>query len=315
MKLLLLWLLFGCAGGLGAQEQTPPHTCYLFSYFVDNGEDGLHLAWSRDGLKWKALRGGKSVLHSSIQERIIRDPCLLLGPDGVFRLVWTDSWKGGSIGYASSPDLRHWSAPREIPVMASFPGTRNAWAPEVHYDAAAHDYLIFWSSTVPGAFMQTAATSEDGYNHRIYMTRTRDFVSFSPTRLFLDPGFSCIDATILPALGRFYLIFKNETLRPSPQKNLWLASSRAMDGPYEKITGPLPTRPPQWVEGPTALQVGARYVVYYDCYAHGHFGAMASRDLKTWTNLTSQLSMPPGIRHGTILAVPERIVARWLKEN
>ena len=26
---------------------------YMFSYFVGNGEDGLHLAYSYDGLKWE----------------------------------------------------------------------------------------------------------------------------------------------------------------------------------------------------------------------------------------------------------------------
>ena len=28
------------------------YPCYLFSYFKGNGEDGLHLAYSNDGLKW-----------------------------------------------------------------------------------------------------------------------------------------------------------------------------------------------------------------------------------------------------------------------
>ena len=28
-----------------------PEKAHLFSYFIDNGEDGLHLAWSADGLK------------------------------------------------------------------------------------------------------------------------------------------------------------------------------------------------------------------------------------------------------------------------
>lgn len=29
---------------------------YIFSYFKDNGQDGLHLAYSHDGLKWTALK-------------------------------------------------------------------------------------------------------------------------------------------------------------------------------------------------------------------------------------------------------------------
>lgn len=40
----------------------PSETCLLFSYFVGNGEDGLHLARSADGYKWEAIGGGKSFL-------------------------------------------------------------------------------------------------------------------------------------------------------------------------------------------------------------------------------------------------------------
>ncbi len=34
---------------------------YLFSFFMGNGEDGLHLAYSIDGLKWEALNNNKSL--------------------------------------------------------------------------------------------------------------------------------------------------------------------------------------------------------------------------------------------------------------
>ena len=34
----------------------------LFSYFIGNGEDGLHLAASEDGLVWNDINGGNSVL-------------------------------------------------------------------------------------------------------------------------------------------------------------------------------------------------------------------------------------------------------------
>ena len=29
---------------------------YMFSYFKNNGKDGLHLAYSNDGYKWTALK-------------------------------------------------------------------------------------------------------------------------------------------------------------------------------------------------------------------------------------------------------------------
>ena len=39
---------------------------YLFSYFRGNGDDGVHLAWSADGITWSALNGGKAVITPAI---------------------------------------------------------------------------------------------------------------------------------------------------------------------------------------------------------------------------------------------------------
>ncbi|GAB5555483.1 MAG: hypothetical protein Sapg2KO_50740 [Saprospiraceae bacterium] len=48
---------------------------YLFSYFKGNGEDGLHLASSEDGLKWETLNDDKSFLEPNIgQDKLMRDP-------------------------------------------------------------------------------------------------------------------------------------------------------------------------------------------------------------------------------------------------
>ncbi len=126
--------------------------CYLFSYFLNNGEDGLHLAWSADGLKWQALKGGKSFLTPEVgNSKLMRDPCITTGPDGTFHMVWTDSWVGNTIGYASSKDLIHWSGQKALPVMAHEPTVRNCWAPEIIYDARKN-FRIFWASTIPGKF-------------------------------------------------------------------------------------------------------------------------------------------------------------------
>jgi hypothetical protein len=44
------------------------------------------------------------------------------------------------------------------------------------------------------------------YNHRTYATATKDFRSFTPTRLFFDGSFNVIDATMLHAEREYYLI-------------------------------------------------------------------------------------------------------------
>jgi hypothetical protein len=43
------------------------------------------------------------------KDKLMRDPCILKGPDGYFHMVWTVSWNDLGIGYARSKDLVHWS--------------------------------------------------------------------------------------------------------------------------------------------------------------------------------------------------------------
>ena len=73
---------------------------YLFSYFRGQ-KDGLHLAYSYDGLKWTALNGNKSLLRPVVgKDSLMRDPSIVEGPDGTFHMVWTSSWTDRIIGYA-----------------------------------------------------------------------------------------------------------------------------------------------------------------------------------------------------------------------
>ena len=311
---LITIFLLGLAPGYSLHGEAPASDVFVFSYFLGNG-DGLHWARSEDGLNWTAVGGGRSFLTPVVGEnRLMRDPCVARGPDGIFRLVWTTSWAGHTIGYASSPDLLHWSEEKAIPVMAREPTAENSWAPEVIYDPVHRDYLIFWATSIPGRFPGTDATGHVGsdhkeLNHRIYSTTTTDFQAFTSTKLFFDPGFSVIDATILPANGQFHLIFKDETRFPVAKKDLRLATSTRIDGPYTAISAPFTDH---WVEGPTAIKIGDDYVVYFDCYTRERYGAVRSRDLKTWEDASAQLVMPKGARHGTVLKVPGSLIANLI---
>jgi hypothetical protein len=304
MNLARIWLLMFCCC-VKTLAATDTNSVYLFSFFRGNGEDGLHLAWSDDGLKWTELTSpGKSFLEPQVGGKIMRDPCLQRGPDGMFHMVWTTSWgKPTVVGLAHSRDLIHWSAEAAVPVMEQEPGAINAWAPELFYDAETQRWLIFWASTVPGKFTETENSGDN--NHRIYFTTTRDFTNFAPTKLFYDGGFNVIDATILPAQGKFYLVVKDETKNPV-KKNLRLAVGDHAAGPFGAAGAPITQ---SWVEGPTCIQIGNDYLIYFDHYiSPQHYGAVKSTDLKEWQDISSQVVFPNGARHGTVLRVSPSVV-------
>jgi len=322
MKLRRLFVLAPLLAACASAPQPPAATdAYVFAYFTKNGEDGLHLAASSDGYRWDKLNGGASYLKPTVGvSKLMRDPCIVRGPDGTYHMVWTAGWTENGIGYASSRDLVHWSGQRYLPVMASEPGTLNAWAPEIVWDERQGEFVIFWSSTIPGKFADTDGHGDGKYNHRIYATTTRDFASFTPTRLFYDPGFSVIDATFLRAAGRDWLLVKDETRNP-PKKYLQLASAASVQGPFGPPAAPI-TPPGLWTEGPTALQIGADTIIYYDAYTAKHYGALRSRgaDLSKWDDVTGQMQFPDEgtpvrMRHGTAIAVPAALVQRLRTEG
>jgi hypothetical protein len=189
--------------------------------------------------------------------------------------------------------------------MSHEPTARNAWAPELFFDDAQQRWLVFWSATIPGRFPNTEKTGDDGWTHRIYATTTKDFTTFTPTKLFYDGGFNVIDATLLKANGKFSLIVKDETKTPV-KKNLRLATGDRAEGPFGPAGPPFTS---DWVEGPFAVQIGDEFYVYFDHYTRPqYYGAAKSSDLVLWQEISERVSFPKGARHGTVLKVPEHYV-------
>jgi hypothetical protein len=309
--LLTLFTAHIFSAPVATAAETPAKESLLFSFFRGNGEAGLFLATSEDGLKWtEIVPPGKSFIQPQLADKLMRDPCIALGPDGVFHMVWTCGWgKPAVIGIAHSTNLIDWSEQKAVPVMEHEPESKNAWAPEIFYDQAKSQWLIFWSTTIPGKFPETENAGDN--NHRIYYTSTRDFTAYSPTRLFYDGGFNVIDATLLPANGKFYLVVKDETKNPV-KKHLRLAVSDRAEGPFSKAGPPITG---DWVEGPSAIQLGNQYYIYFDHYSRPQFySASRSTDLENWQEITSELSFPKGMRHGTVLKVPAAVV-KTLQNN
>ena len=277
---------------------------FMFSYFKGNGEDGLHLAYSMDGLTWTALKQDRSFLKPMVgKEKLMRDPCIIRGRDGYFHMVWTASWQDKGIGYARSTDLITWSEQQFIPVMQHENAALNCWAPEITYDKKNNQYLIYWATTIPGRYPGTDTSGDEKYNHRLYYVTTPDFKQFSNTKLLYNTGFSVIDASIVSD-GKQYLMFlKDETKKP-PQKNLRLAVAENAVGPYSVPSMPF-TDTSYWAEGPTTLFYNGKWIVYFDKYTQHQMGAVQSTDLKQWLDISSQVHFPDGARHGTVFAISQ----------
>lgn len=318
--MIVLLAMAGCASqtSIGGPEQR----AYLAAYFVNNGAEGVFLAGSDDGLKFSPLvEPNVPVLTPGVgKDRLMRDPCLFRGPDGRWHLTWTTGWWDTSIGLAHSDDLVSWSGQRELPVMGDTPGTLNSWAPEITFEPGAGLYVIFWSSTVEGRFLQTLAGGDPGpragtrLNHRIYRTTTRDFETYSPAELMLDPGFNCIDATLLPPASTregWLLFVKDETLLP-PAKNIRVVRCadplRITERASKPITGSY------WAEGPMAYRAGGRVRVLFDRYTENRFGGVESADLTGWTDLSDAVTFPQGARHGSVVEVDQATIVRLRRE-
>jgi hypothetical protein len=297
MKSIFTCIAIGISFLMKAQQTD---SVFIFSYFNNNGKDGLHLAYSHDGLSWSALNNDKSLLKPVLsKDSLMRDPCIIRGADGLFHMVWTVSWNQRGIGYANSKDLIHWSEQQFIPVMIHEDSARNCWAPEITYDKKKKQYMIYWATTIAGKY-KIDTMVESGYNHRMYYVLTKDFKIFTKTKLLYNKGFNVIDATIVPDGKRFIMFLKDETRIP-PQKNIKIAISKKISSGYSDASTPITGD--YWAEGPTTLKIKDNWVVYFDKYRDHKYGAVQSADLKNWIDISDKISLPKGIRHGSIFKI------------
>ncbi|HUW20320.1 MAG TPA: glycoside hydrolase family 43 protein [Sedimentisphaerales bacterium] len=293
---------------------------YLFSSFRGERE-GLYLVWSEDLHNWTEIPGPH--LKPTIGDNIMRDPFIMMGPDGTIRMVWTTGWKRRDIGYASTRDLINWSEPRLIPLMESKPKARNCWAPKIFYDGDAGQWQIVWSTWLDDGTFPPAELPHTSKQHRIWYVTTKDFESLSEVKLLLDPGYSCIDAYLLKDGQEYLLFFKDERYNDSEvftpaHQNIRIARSRSRYGLFGDISEPITgSGPGKWHnEGPCAVKAGDEYYVFYDHHSgETYYGAVKSRDLKNWVDVSEQIHFPKGLKHGSIIKVPKCVLTPLLEKR
>jgi hypothetical protein len=283
---------------------------FLFSYFKGQAA-GAHLALSTDGIHWEELNGGQPVIIPQVgSEKLMRDPSINRGADGIYRMVWTTAWKGKNIGYAESLDLIHWGQQKTIPVGEIIDSTYNCWAPEIFYDDIKKQYMIYWSSNV-------GEWKKMGSEGRIYYVTTKDFKIFSEPQILFRNGFPAggapgndgpIDAFIhKDRNGRYILFYKKDDNSGVP--NLYYRVGRTPEGIWGEESGPI--KPSTGDEGPSCIKIGNRYCIFTDPFEGDYAYVFSSKNLKDWQREATELKMS----HGTVIVIPKETAIKLLKKT
>ena len=279
---------------------------YMFTSFHEPADGGLRMLYSYDGYKWNDL-DTVLIKPQTGNQKVMRDPSIVVGKDGTFHLVWTCSWKNDfGFGYSSSKDLINWSEQKHIQIMSHEPSTVNVWAPELFYDVDKDEFLIIWASTVPFRFPK--GIEDENNNHRLYYTKTKDFKVFSEAALYYDPGYSSIDATLLKRKPNDYvLVFKDNT---RPERNIKVAFGNSPVGPFANESKPFTQ---QFTEGPTVLKTGKDWLIYFDAYKEFKYSAVRTNDFVSFEDISDLISVPTGHKHGTVFKVDNKVLKNLLK--
>ncbi|MDP1028433.1 glycoside hydrolase family 43 protein [Sphingomonas sp. KR1UV-12] len=201
-------------------------SAYLLVYFKDETHS-LYFATSRDGYSFTDVNGGQPIAlgRDLADQKGIRDPYIMRGPDGAFYMAMTDlhifaqreglratewerpgdqySWGNNrNMIFMKSWDLVHWTHAK-VAISAEFPAFADAgcaWAPEVIWDAAKKAPMVYFT-TRHGA----------GPNFMVYSHADPAFrrLTATPRQLLHhpDPKVNVLDADITRVGGKYRMFY------------------------------------------------------------------------------------------------------------
>lgn len=277
-------------------------SAYLMVYFKDDTH-GLYFALSKDGYSFTDVNNGKPIVAGDTiaEQKGIRDPYIMRGPDGMFYMALTDLhiyaqklgfrdslWErnGKEFGWGNnkglvlmkSPDLIHWSH-KVLRVDKAFPELANigcAWAPELIYDEAKGKIMLYFT-------MRFGTSKEKVY----YTYMNKDFTQMEtlPKPIFEYPnGTPYIDADITKVGNKYHLFICSHNGGAHVEQ----AVSDSINTGY-KLNTQRCDGEKSGCEAPTIYKrIGEnKWVLIYDIYSiHPHnFGFSETSDFENFTYL------------------------------
>ena len=99
------------------------------------------------------------------------------------------------------------------------------------------------------------------------------------------------DGFILKDGVRYVFLHKDNT---RPMRNLRVAFGDSPLGPWGNISRPFTEN---FTERPCALKISPDWLIYYDAYRAGVYGAVKTRDFATFTDITRNLRLRLAAHH------------------
>lgn len=120
-------IVAAAAGAVHPAHANRPDSVFIFSYANPDGNGGLKLAWSADGVKWQKLNRGNSFVNSDFGSwgdmKKMFEPKLMQRPsDGMWVATWKLAEGEEAMAVVESPDLMEWGAQvyTDTPVNPGF---------------------------------------------------------------------------------------------------------------------------------------------------------------------------------------------------
>ena len=82
-------------------------------------------------------------------------------------------------------------------------------------------------------------------------------------------------------------------------------------GPWTNISKPFSV---SFTEGPSILKMDDQWLIYFDSYQKKIYEAVQTKDFKSFENITTNVQVPAGHKHGTILPVKRKWVNQLIKK-
>ena len=345
MKILLsllavaVLLSTGCAT---AQKSKLPAekdmAAYLLVYFKDQ-DHGLYFALSSDGYSFTDVNNGQPVMKGPdlAEQKGIRDPHIIRGPDNAFYLSMTDlNLFGRQMGYRTTQWQRDaskydWGNNRSLVLMKStnlvdwshtdlrvdqaFPGLADigcVWAPETIYDAEKGKMMIYFTMRYG-----------HGKTHLYYSYTDDAFTKLEtyPELLFNYPrDIQILDADISQELGKYRLFY----VAQEPGGGIKQAISDKINRDY--VFDPAKVDPETvGCEAPNIWKRNGenKWVLMYDVFGlhPSNMGFSETTDFKTFTKLgyfndgvmkSTNFSSP---KHGAVMSLTaeeaRRLADHW----